>query len=306
MSAFITGRATVRRAAVLGTAVCSVALVSACSAAKRAAHADLRPSAAAPAAAARTPAAAAARTPAAAPATPEPVAASSSSNAEGYLTAIRVAEHPAYDRVVFEFPGGVPGYTVSYVAGVTADASGQPVPLPGRAYLRIVFHPASQVRQDGTRAYAGPSTLAPLLPALLQVSNAGDFEGYLSFGVGLSGRTGFHAFTLTGPNRVVIDITHAQLPRFPGVWDITTWRRYWAAQASVEQGHQPWLLSPSSVVSAWAAGWSSNAGITRTGPDTFKVTKPGTSQVAMVTGTRPVSTGPAQIWVITHVSYTTA
>jgi len=301
MSASITGRATVRPAAVLGAAMCSVALMSACSAPKRAAPAEPPPSAGAPAGAD-------ARTPAAGPATPAPVAASSTSTAttKGYLTAIRVAEHPAFDRVVFQFAGGVPGYKVSYVAGVTKDGSGQPAPLPGQAYLHIVFNPASQFRLNGTPAYTGPSTLTPLLPALLQVSNAGDFEGYLSFGVGLSGRTGFRAFTLTGPNRVVIDITHRQLPTFPGVWDITSWRQYWAAQASVEQGHQPWLLSPSSVVRAWAAGWSSNASITQTGPDTFKVTKPGTSQVAMVTGTRPVSTGPAQIWVITHVTYTTA
>ena len=211
-----------------------------------------------------------------------------------------MAKHPAYDRVVFQFAGRVPGYKVGYVAAVTHDASGQPVPLPGQANLQVVFNPASGTRQDGTTAYKGPSTLTPFLPTLLQVSSAGDFEGYLRFGVGLSGRAGYHAFTLTNPARVVIDVTHAPLPAFPGVWDITSWRQYWAAQASVEQGHQPWLLSPSSVVKAWAAGWASNATVAQTGPDTFTVTKPG--QVATVTVTRPVSTGPAPIWVISHGS----
>jgi hypothetical protein len=295
MSASITGRVT----ALLGAAA-SVALISACSSATPttpAAQTGLPASA---------PTGAASATPASGPATPAAASSPSGSTApaEGYLTAIRVARHPAYDRVVFQFAGGVPGYRVGYVAAVTHDASGQPVPLPGQANLQIVFNPASGTRQDGTTAYTGPSTLTPFLPTLLQVSSAGDFEGYLRFGVGLSGRTAFRAFTLTNPARVVIDVTHAPLPAFPGVWDITSWRRYWAAQASVEQGHQPWRLSASGVVNAWAAGWASGATVAQTGPDTFQVTKPG--QVATVTVTRPVSTGPAPIWVVSHVSYAAA
>src|SRR5215831_13420930 len=126
----------------------------------------------------------------------------------------------------------------------------------------------------------------------------------MRFGIGVGGRAGFRAFALTEPDRVVLDLRHVHLPRFPGIWDITSWHRYWAAQAAVEQGHQPWLLSPSSVVTAWAAGWSGSAHVRQTGPGTFEVTRPGTSQAAIVTGTRPVRTGPARIWVITHVSYT--
>jgi hypothetical protein len=295
MSASITGRVT----ALLGAAA-SVALISACSSAtptEPAAQTGLPASA---------PTGAASATPVSGPAARVPASSSSDSTApaEGYLTAIRVAKHPAYDRVVFQFAGGVPGYKVGYVAGVTRDGSGQPVPLPGQANLQIVFNPASGTRQDGTTAYTGPSTLTPFLPTLLQVSSAGDFEGYLRFGVGLSGRTAFHAFTLTRPNRVVIDVSHAPLPAFPGVWDITSWRQYWSTQAAVEEGHQPWRTSPSLTVNAWAAAWASHATVTQTGPDTFKVTKPG--QVATVTVTRPVSTGPARIWVVSHVSYAAA
>ena len=81
-------------------------------------------------------------------------------------------QDPAYDRVVFQFAGGVPAYRVGYVAAVTHDASGQRVPLPGQANLQIVFNPASGTRQDGTTAYTGPGTLTPFLPTLLQVSSA--------------------------------------------------------------------------------------------------------------------------------------
>jgi hypothetical protein len=303
MSASITGRVT--RVVMLGAAACSVALISACSSTARPETAAALPSggAAAPSAGRASSAPA--------PSAPGPAGADSpapgspaAGTAACYLTAIRVAKHPAYDRMVFQFAGRVPGYKVGYVAAVTHDGSGQPVPLPGQASLQVVFNPASGTRQDGTTAYTGPSTLAPFLPTLLQVSSAGDFEGYLRFGVGLSGRAGYHAFTLTNPARVVIDVTHAPLPAFPGVWDITSWRQYWSAQASVEQGHQPWLLRPSSVVKAWAAGWASNATVAQTGPDRFTVTKPG--QTATVTVTRPVRTGPAPIWVISHISYAAA
>lgn len=271
-------RAVLRRLVVLAAALSSAVLASACATATTAA-----PSLVAGAAATGPVARAAVRL----DAVPKP--------AEADLTAIRVARHPAYDRVVFQFAGTLPGYTFRYVKGVTADGSGRPVPLPGRAYLQVVFNPAS--------AHRSPSTLTPLLPTLLQVKLAGDFEGYLSFGIGLSGRARVHAFTLQGPDRVVLDIVHVRLPKFPGIWDISSWRRYWAAQSSVEEGHQPWLLRPSAVVRAWAAGWASHAVVRQIGPSTFEVRKPGTSQKAIVTGTRPVRTGPAPIWVITHVTH---
>jgi hypothetical protein len=304
MSASITGRVT--RVVMLGAAACSVALISACSSTARPETAAALPSggAAAPSAGRASSAPAPSAPGPAGADSPAPGSPAAGTTGAGYLTAIRVAKHPAYDRMVFQFAGRVPGYKVGYVAAVTHDGSGQPVPLPGQASLQVVFNPASGTRQDGTTAYTGPSTLAPFLPTLLQVSSAGDFEGYLRFGVGLSGRAGYHAFTLTNPARVVIDVTHAPLPAFPGVWDITSWRQYWSAQASVEQGHQPWLLRPSSVVKAWAAGWASNATVAQTGPDRFTVTKPG--QMATVTVTRPVRTGPAPIWVISHISYAAA
>jgi hypothetical protein len=48
-------------------------------------------------------------------------------------------------------------------------------------------------------------TITPRLPMLRQLKPAGDFEAVLSFGVGLASRSGYRAFTLTGPARLVID-----------------------------------------------------------------------------------------------------
>ena len=219
-----------------------------------------------------------------------------------YLTAVRVGEHVGYDRVVFQFSGGLPAVTVSRVAAVSTDPKGTPVALPGQSYLHVVFRGASGTcPQPSQRTYTGPSVLAPYYPQLLMVSAAGDFEGYLSFGIGLAAQSSYHVFTLTGPDRVVIDVSGAALGTFPGIWDITSWPQYWAIQYSWLNGHQPWLASPLMVVQAWASSrWHSGPVIRQVNASTFKVTEPG-GKTDTVTGTRPVSVpGP---WVITKITY---
>ncbi len=219
-----------------------------------------------------------------------------------YLTGVRAGQHSGYDRVVFQFSGGIPAADVGYVAAVQNDPKGTPVPLAGQAYLHVVFHGATGwCPQPWHATYPGPATLTPYYPALLVVSAAGDFEGYLSFGLGVAGHAAYHVSRLTSPDRVVIDISHVQLGTFPGIWDITSWPQYWTAQYAWANGHQPWLDSPLMVVQAWARSrWNTTPAIHQTGPSTFQVTAPGTGRVYTVTGTRPVTVpGP---WVITTIS----
>jgi hypothetical protein len=126
-----------------------------------------------------------------------------------YLTAVRTGEHVGYDRVVFQFSGGLPAVTAERVTAVYADPKGTKIPLPGRSYLRVVFRGASaNCPQPAHRTWTGPSALTPHYPQLLAVKEAGDFEGYLSFGLGLAARGPYHVSTLTGPDRVVIDVSH--------------------------------------------------------------------------------------------------
>jgi len=213
-----------------------------------------------------------------------------------YLTAIRVGEHAGYDRVVFQFSGGLPVYDVDRVGTVYSDPKGTPVPLAGQSFLWVVFRGASAVcGPTATKTYPGPSTLTPFYPELLVVSAAGDFEGYLSFGIGLAARGGYHVFTLTDPDRVVIDVGHVALGKFPGIWPVTGWPRYWALQYSWNTGHQPWLATPVMVVQAWARHrWHVALPVRQVNANTFKV-----GRLDTVTGTRPVTHGP---WVITTVT----
>jgi len=53
-----------------------------------------------------------------------------------------------------------------------------------------------------------PNVRTPLCPNLRQVKVAGDFEGVVTFGIGLRRKTGFRVFRLTAPSRIVVDVLH--------------------------------------------------------------------------------------------------
>jgi hypothetical protein len=117
------------------------------------------------------------------------------------VTAVTVGSHAGFDRVVFATTAAVASWEVRYVPAVTKDPSGAPVPLLGTADILVVVH--------GTDWTAHPSVqpdLTPGFPALRQVRGAGEFEGVLSYGIGQQRKAGFRVFTLTGPDRLVLDI----------------------------------------------------------------------------------------------------
>jgi hypothetical protein len=126
-----------------------------------------------------------------------------------YLTAIRTGRQASADRVVFQFAGQLPSsYTVTPVPQVVGDASGKPVAIVGKSFLKVTFRGATAVcPATGHTTYPGPPATAPNYAQLLGLAAAGDFEGYLTWGIGLAAKGGYRAYTLTAPYRVVIDIS---------------------------------------------------------------------------------------------------
>ena len=121
------------------------------------------------------------------------------------LVGIRASHGHGFDRVVFDFAGPIPSRrTAGYVDRLVADASGLPVPIAGRAILRVSFRLAAAHNDIGKVTATGRAAFA--LPNVIDVVRSGDFESVLSYGIGLSERTPFRVFTLTRPSRVVIDI----------------------------------------------------------------------------------------------------
>jgi hypothetical protein len=104
-----------------------------------------------------------------------------------FLARVEVGDHPgddpAYTRITFAFEGAWPSYEVAYQRSLTADGSGAPVPLPGNSVLRITFTNA-QAHDDQGRGTDRPS---PKLgyPTLRGYGFAGDFEGHVTYGLGI-------------------------------------------------------------------------------------------------------------------------
>jgi hypothetical protein len=112
----------------------------------------------------------------------------------------------SFDRVVFEFTGGVPGYTAQYVNQVIKPGEGAALPLAGQAFFQIVLNPATAHDAAGNSTVPTPIDGGGL-PTIRQVALAGDFEGYVHVGIGLAGVAGYRVTQLTKPDRLVFDFS---------------------------------------------------------------------------------------------------
>ena len=122
------------------------------------------------------------------------------------LSQNRTGCHATFDRFVVNARFGTPSYRVRYVRKIIEDGSGATVNLQGSKRLRIVIRDARGHTQGGTNLLR--NVITPHCPNLRQVKVAGDFEGIVTFGLGLRRKTGFRVFRLTDPRRLVVDVAH--------------------------------------------------------------------------------------------------
>ena len=61
---------------------------------------------------------------------------------------------------------------------------------------------------DGTSTYTGPTEFSPGFPQLVELDESGDFEATSSWMIGLSEAGCVRVSTLSGPDRLVIDVEH--------------------------------------------------------------------------------------------------
>ncbi|MFI5892092.1 hypothetical protein ACIA5D_18485 [Actinoplanes sp. NPDC051513] len=119
------------------------------------------------------------------------------------ITGIRYAAHrDGFDRIVLDIPGALPGYSAKYVTEVRRDGSGDPVSMPGEAFLLIVLNPAQAHRADGTATVTGIHRTG--LAGIQAYAVVGDYEGYVSIALGVSGVRKYHIGELS--NRIYIDV----------------------------------------------------------------------------------------------------
>ena len=121
------------------------------------------------------------------------------------LTSVSVASAPCTDRVIFGFlakSGGTPNCNVAYNSGpFTEDASGRPVTVAGTAFVVVRCTSAYTYEPETNRTtYTGPKRITPSGARYVrELAKTGDFEGVLSWVVGLTEQRAFKVAVTTVP-----------------------------------------------------------------------------------------------------------
>ncbi|CAN5902279.1 hypothetical protein BH23ACT10_BH23ACT10_11780 [soil metagenome] len=126
------------------------------------------------------------------------------------LREIRVGRHDGFDRMVFEFDGGRPAYTVRLTDVARTGGAGTPIPVRGTTALQIDLQ-ASTIDMQAPgfpRTFRPEGPLTPRFTALRELRYGNEFEGLSTFAAGLRTRTGFRVLELAHPTRVAIDVAH--------------------------------------------------------------------------------------------------
>jgi len=127
------------------------------------------------------------------------------------LTDVRVGDHFAFARIVFDFEGdGTPAYIVGYEQGpgFTGSGGGEPVSPAGDFYLVVRVTPGLTYDADDlSPIYLGPVSFDPGLDPLAEIAFVDDFEADMMWVIGLQAENGFEVSTRLEPPRLVIDIT---------------------------------------------------------------------------------------------------
>ena len=119
----------------------------------------------------------------------------------------RTGAQPGYERFVLQFDSAVPSYTVKRQASpdFPMGASGQTITLSGTAGALVRVHSAT-----GANTFSGSLDIShPEYQVLKEARQTEDFEGYVSWALGLSKQACLRTFTLTDPARLVVDFSTA-------------------------------------------------------------------------------------------------
>ena len=109
------------------------------------------------------------------------------------LVQIKAGSHPAasgeraYDRISFTFTNAFPSYRIEFAGKLVSDGSGKVIPLGGQGVLKIVFTGAQAHTAGGTKSSVTSQPSASIgFPRMTDYAQAGDFEGVLSYGIGVT------------------------------------------------------------------------------------------------------------------------
>jgi hypothetical protein len=132
------------------------------------------------------------------------------------LTGVTAAGERCADRIAFDFRedrSEAPGYRVEYRPAEDAqmeDGSGNHVAVDGSAFLVVRLEPAATADlsgEDVKMTYTGPRRVgAEGAKHVREVVKIGDFEGVVTWTIGLDERRPFRVVTSGSPPRLVVEI----------------------------------------------------------------------------------------------------
>lgn len=118
------------------------------------------------------------------------------------VVAVRVGAHEGFDRIVFEFSGTVPSYTISRQStSFRLDPAGGSVTVKGTRGLLVTIKPEDWL------SYRGPQRFQAGLPFLREARMVQNFEGIMQWGLGVAGTPCLRVTTLSSPPRLVVDVS---------------------------------------------------------------------------------------------------
>lgn len=126
------------------------------------------------------------------------------------LREVRAADQSKFDRVVFEFKEAqaVPGYHVEYISMPIKDTADRVVKLYGKAFLRVDLNPAVAHSIETGAPSLGVREKRVNLKTVIEFKQVEDFEGVVTYALGLSRKKPFQVTEMLNPARLVIDIKH--------------------------------------------------------------------------------------------------
>lgn len=129
--------------------------------------------------------------------------------ASGLLITARAARNKGYDRVVFEFKDNLPSYSVKLAKPpFYLGESDKTVKVLGKSYVEVTFTPANAHNIETGKNALTYRKGKLSFPIVQETALIYDFEGMVSFVVGLKANKNFRVMELTNPARLVIDFKH--------------------------------------------------------------------------------------------------
>jgi hypothetical protein len=126
------------------------------------------------------------------------------------LTKVSELGDNCVDHVVFDFvPKGtdLPGYTITYGnAPFTSDGSGAPIDVPGSAFVKVRIAPGYGYDfVNGKPTYTGSKSIVVSNANHVQsIVETGDFEGVLTWVIGLDSKRPFSVQATATPRRQLV------------------------------------------------------------------------------------------------------